>query len=143
MAKHEDLKPTSRTLVMDILKSLGMDVSKWADMKGGAAKAASNPKYCYNWSFLQPGEFVVVCLWHSGLKQTSGKIRCEHVRGRWLAKRTEPGTGTTNKRSNDFDRHLWLAYSEQLPLRVIIVDDTSTSPKATLPQGFSTTRRGR
>jgi hypothetical protein len=128
MTAPKDLKPAQKLLVMDILKSLGMDVSKWAETKGGAARAASNPKYCYNWSFLQPGEFVVVCLWHPGLKQKGGRLCYELSRNHWRSKRTEPGTGSTNKRANDLDRHLWLAYSEQLPLRVIIVEGTQRDP---------------
>jgi 5-methylcytosine-specific restriction enzyme A len=74
MTTREDLRPTQKPLVMNILKSLGMDVSKWAVMKGGAARAASNPKYCYNWSFRQPGEFFVVCLWYKGLKQKGSQF---------------------------------------------------------------------
>jgi 5-methylcytosine-specific restriction protein A len=135
MTTSEDLRPTSKLLVMDILKSLGMDVTKWADMKGGAARASSNPKYCYNWSFLQPAEFVVVCLWHAGLKYKSSKLYYELTRSQWRAKRTEPGTGSINKRANDLDRHLWLAYSEQLPLRVIFVEGTQKN--ASMPESKS------
>jgi hypothetical protein len=89
MTTPNELKPTSKLLVMDILKSLGMDVSKWANMKGRAARAASNPKYCYNWSFSQLGEFVVVCLWHDGLKQKDGKLYYQLDRSRWRAKSTD------------------------------------------------------
>ncbi|MCP3386339.1 hypothetical protein NLM31_38755 [Bradyrhizobium sp. CCGUVB4N] len=121
MTSRADLKPHARLLVMDILRSLGMDVSHWANMKGGAARAASNPKYCYNWSFLQPGEFVVACLWHENLKERDGKIYYEVTRGKWTRPRTEPGTGSVNKRANDFDQHLWVAFSEALPLRIIFV----------------------
>ena len=128
MTTKEDLRPTNRLLVMDLLQSLGMDVSKWGDMKGGAQRAASNPKYCYNWSFLQPGEFVAVCLWHPGLKSKDGEFTYEITRSTWTAGRTEPGTGSINKRANDLDRHLWLAFSEQLPLRVIFVEGTQSDP---------------
>lgn len=122
MTTRADLKPQKRLLVMHILQSLGMDVSKWADMKGGAARAASNPKYCYNWSFVQPGEFIVACLWHESLKQRGDKLCYEISRGKRAKPRTEPGTGSLNKRANDFDRNLWLAYSEALPLRIVFVD---------------------
>jgi 5-methylcytosine-specific restriction enzyme A len=130
MTTPKDLKPTQKLLVIDILKSLGMDVSKWAETKGGPSRAASNPKYCYNWSFLQPGEFVVACLWYPGLKQKGNRLYFELSRNNWRSNRTEPGTGSTNKRANDFDRHLWLAYSEQLPLRVIIVQGMQRDPTA-------------
>ena len=74
MGLIEDLKPTEKPRVMDLLHNIGVDVSMWADMKGGARKAASNPKYCYNWSYEQPGEFVAVCLWYPGLKIEGGKV---------------------------------------------------------------------
>lgn len=141
MITPKDIKPTQKMLVIDILKSLGMDVSKWSNVKGGAARAASNPKYCYNWSFVQPGEFVVVCLWYPGLKQTSGRLYYELSRNFWRSKRTEPGTGSTNKRANDLDRHLWLAYSEQLPLRVIIVEGSQRDPTAAKAKASSVSAR--
>ena len=122
MTTRQDLRPTRKPLVMDILASLGMDVSKWAEMKGGAIRAASNPKYCYNWSFRQPGEFFVVCLWYAGLKQGGGKLFFEVRNTGTKTRRTEPGSSTWNRRADDFDQSLWLAYSHQLPLRVIIVE---------------------
>lgn len=136
MAAPKDIKPPGKLLVMDILRSLGMDVSKWADFKGGARRAASNPKYCYNWSFLQPGEFVVVCLWYPGLKQKDGKLHYEIHSDQWRRKRTEPGTGSINKRANDLDRHLWLAYCEQLPVRVIIVEAQKETPSKVAGRGL-------
>jgi hypothetical protein len=60
MGAIEDLQPTQRLLVMNLLEEAGVDVSAWANGKGGVRKAASNPKYCYNWSFEQPGELVVL-----------------------------------------------------------------------------------
>ena len=48
MGAIEELQPTERLLVMNLLDQAGVDVSAWALGKGGARKAASNPKYCYN-----------------------------------------------------------------------------------------------
>jgi len=45
--KVEDLKPKERLRVMDLVSEAGIDVSDWANFKGGEGKAASNPKYCY------------------------------------------------------------------------------------------------
>jgi 5-methylcytosine-specific restriction protein A len=47
---------------------------------------------------------------------------------------TEPGTGSINKRANDLDKHLWRAYSEQLPLRVIFVEGSQSVSSATTPK---------
>jgi hypothetical protein len=70
----DDLKPKRRLLVMNLLEEAGVDVSPWYKIKGAASKAASNPKYCYNWSFEQPGEVIVVCLWHAGIKSDGPDI---------------------------------------------------------------------
>jgi 5-methylcytosine-specific restriction protein A len=59
MSILQDLRPTKKSLVMDLLKEAGCDVRAWADYGG---PPAANPKYCYNWSFEQPGEFVVLCI---------------------------------------------------------------------------------
>jgi 5-methylcytosine-specific restriction protein A len=99
VTNRDDLRPKEKLLVMDILESMGMDVSKWADMKGGARRAASNPKYCYNWSFHQPGEFIVVCFWYDGLQQKGSRLLYELKRSLKGPKRTEPGTGSDNKKS--------------------------------------------
>jgi hypothetical protein len=43
MGAIEELQPTERLLVMNLLDQAGVDVSAWALGKGGARKAASNP----------------------------------------------------------------------------------------------------
>jgi 5-methylcytosine-specific restriction protein A len=134
MTELSDLKPTSKPLVMDLLKDVGVDVSQWAKMKGGAAKAASNPKYCYNWSFEQPGEVVAVCLWYPGLKKEGGKIVHRlHPKSRGSI-RPEPGGGSWNRRAADLDKHISLAFSQQLPIRVIVVEGEQRNPSDPKPK---------
>ncbi len=134
MGLIEDLKPTEKPRVMDLLHNIGVDVSMWADMKGGARKAASNPKYCYNWSYEQPGEFVAVCLWYPGLKIEGGKVVYRlHPKSRG-SRRPEPGGSTWNKRAADMDQSIGKAYSEQLPIRVIVVEGQQRNPKDPKPK---------
>jgi 5-methylcytosine-specific restriction protein A len=124
MTTREELKPTKKFLIIDLLKSLGMDVSAWAKFKGGSARAASNPKFCYNWSFIQPGEFVVMCLWYRRLRNKKQRLYYEIKHSEWRRDRAEPGTRSINKRANDLDRHIWEAYSQLLPIRVIFVNES-------------------
>lgn len=122
MGVIEDLRPTDKLLVMNLLEVAGVDVSAWADGKGGARKAASNPKYCYNWSFEQPGEAVVLCLWHNGLTTERGKA-VYRLNPKYRGAITRPpGVKNWNPRSGEINRMIRLAYSEQLPIRVIFVD---------------------
>jgi hypothetical protein len=59
MSVTEDLKPTSKKLIMDLLDEAGFYVGDWGNYRG--QHATSNPK-SYNWSFEQPGEKIALCL---------------------------------------------------------------------------------
>lgn len=54
-----ELIPLKPLRVMDLVREAGVDVDDWKNFKKGPQHAASNPKYCYRWSFLQPGRVVV------------------------------------------------------------------------------------
>jgi 5-methylcytosine-specific restriction enzyme A len=108
---------------MDILDQLGIDVSDWGDYKGGAAKAAANPKYCYEWSFEKPGEFVVLNLWHSSLQDRDGVITLSDNFGRDArAYAREKGRANWKRRAERVDQAVRKAAQEGLPVRVIICD---------------------
>ncbi len=130
MFKILDLKPKSKPLVMDLLDQAGMDVSHWSENFKGKSPAA-NPNYCYNWSFEQPGEFIVACLWYDNLSPHKGtaayRLRPRSRRSR----RKEPGANVWNRRADDFNKHLRLAYEEQLPVIAIIGDGTQRNPADT------------
>ncbi|BDN87800.1 hypothetical protein [Aeromonas caviae] len=67
--KVEDLKPKERLRVMDLVSEAGIDVSDWANFKGGEGKAASNPKYCYEWSYENTNKSIIVLnLWYEDIK---------------------------------------------------------------------------
>jgi 5-methylcytosine-specific restriction enzyme A len=120
MSVIDELKPIQKFLVMDLLNEAGVDVSLWKDYKG--ARPAANPKYCYNWSFEQPGEVVVVCLWHRSLKQERGNVVYHRKPRAFASIRKAPGSSVWNRRDADFGKNLELAYRQQLPIRVIVVE---------------------
>ena len=60
MPTLSELKPEEKMLVMDAVSAAGIDVSDWANYEGGEHKAAANPKYCYEWSFVEPNKFIVL-----------------------------------------------------------------------------------
>lgn len=116
MSTLDELVPKQKLRVMDLLREAGVDVSHWKDYKG--KNPATNPKYCYNWSFEQPGEKVVVCLWHPSLREEKGRIV--------FSRKMEPdrvGPGETNwkHRETEFSTRLELAYRQQLPVNVIVL----------------------
>jgi hypothetical protein len=73
MTKAE-IKPMEHHRIYDLVKKVGVDVSSWVKVKGGKANAPRNPKYCYEWSFLEPGKTVVLNLWHSDLQEDGDLI---------------------------------------------------------------------
>jgi len=132
MSALDQLKPAKKLLVMDLLKKAGADVSKWQNYKGKSP--AANPKYCYNWSFEQPGEFVAVCLWFPSFKSHGNNVFYPVNPKSREARRTEPGSGVWNRRAAAFDQHMRLAYSQQLPVRVIVVEGKQRNPADLKPK---------
>jgi 5-methylcytosine-specific restriction enzyme A len=120
MTALTQLKPTQKHLVMDLVEEAGVDVSDWKNYDGDVP--SSNPKYCYNWSFLTPGEFIVVCLWFVDFEIDGDAIIHSHnIRlrdGRMGGK----GAANWKRRAEEFDENIQTAYRAGLPVRVIICD---------------------
>ena len=74
MSGLSSLKPSKRQRVYDLVQDTGVDVSDWSNMKGGERKAAANPKYCYEWSFIQPSDVIVVNFWYEEIQEQQGLI---------------------------------------------------------------------
>jgi 5-methylcytosine-specific restriction enzyme A len=123
MALLSELRPTQKQLVMDLVETAGVDVSDWANFKGGRKRAASNPKYCYEWSFVVPGKLVVLNLWHASMKERGGKI-FEELNLRESAERYghAPRKPAWERRAHNFDLALQAAVRERLPIWVVICD---------------------
>src|SRR3546814_20214792 len=98
MSVLDSLLPTERSRIYDMVRDAGIDVSDWEVSKGRAKSAASNPKYCYNWSFLEPGKVVVLNLWHSDMEDRDGTVIYQR-KARDIARKGKgvPVTRTHNK----------------------------------------------
>lgn len=116
----DQLKPTRKINVIDLLDQAGVDTSDWKNFDGD--HPSQNPKYCYNWSFEQPGEFIVVCLWLEDIRPSANTlVHDENIRlrdGRLGGK----GASVWKRRAREFDSHIRLAYRLALPVRVIVLD---------------------
>jgi 5-methylcytosine-specific restriction enzyme A len=114
------LKPTEKLVVMDLLGEAGIDVGDWKNYDGNIP--SRNPRYCYNWSFEKPNEFIVVCLWFGDI-QVDGDTLLHNHNIRLRDGRTG-GKGAANwkRRSEAFDEHIQAAYRAGLPVRVIVLD---------------------
>ncbi|MDI1301186.1 MAG: HNH endonuclease signature motif containing protein [bacterium] len=122
MSIIESLRPFERNRIYDMVYAAGVDVSDWDNSKKGKVKnPAANPKYCYNWSFVEPGKVVVLNLWHDDLKEQDGDVTDE-----WNAREiAERGRSSVTKaRAMAMDHAIQLAFKEKLPIRVVLCEGT-------------------
>lgn len=97
---------------MDLVGETGIDVSEWERSKRGA----SNPKYCYEWSFAQAGKVVVLCLWFEHLEDKHGAIWSRPTPLRELL-HLEPIQVARAKR---FVEAIQMSQREGVPIRAIV-----------------------
>lgn len=116
------IEPITHRRVMDLVQEAGVSVDDWINFKKGPnkARAASNPKYCYDWAFVEIGKVVVLNLWFDSM-QTKGDVITQLVNPRKFG--DEVGkikSATWAKRATRMDLAIQQAYREKLPVRVIV-----------------------
>lgn len=140
----DDLRPTARHSVMDLVAQAGIDVSRWAfkrDPKDSArtlpvAEPRANPKYCYEWVFGDEAEGYVLCVWHESLRVVDlaiGPAICleENIRelalslDRIALDRTRDSAERNRardqaRRARAFDGALQRAFRKRMSVRLII-----------------------
>ena len=116
-----ELTPVRIQRVIDLVADAGIDVGPWAEIKGGPKKAAANPRYCYEWSFVKPGEVVVLNLWYSNLRKADGVVFQElNFRDIEEKYRGRGGNNIIAQRARRMDEAIKAAARDHLPVRVII-----------------------
>jgi hypothetical protein len=122
MSILDEIKPVKQLRIMDLVRAAGVDVSDWANSKSGTR----NPKYCYEWSFVEAGKLIVLNLWHESMYIKNGSIE-QIIResNEYLEK--HPTCRVRWQRMKDA---ISLAYQSGLPVRVIVLDHKDRkSPK--------------
>ena len=77
-----------------------------------------NPKYCYEWSFVEPGKVVVLNLWHHLMTEgPNGAITLDTNMRQFASQR--PGPGHT--RALSMDTAIQTAIRDDLPIRVVVL----------------------
>ena len=137
-----EITPTQFLRIMDMVRDAGVDVSDWGNFKGGLSRAASNPKYCYEWSFVEPGKVVVINLWLESMRTLDGTLVQEHNL-RKEAGRYEllPGKSVWAKRARTMDEAIQTAVREGLPIRVVVCDGERRNSDETSAKASSVQRR--
>jgi 5-methylcytosine-specific restriction protein A len=125
------IAPRRRELVYELVAAAGLNVTDWANYKKGAKSAASNPKYCYEWSFVEDERLVVLNLWHANMVEVDGVVQdtinmreYAHsiVRLRDNPLRRSEAKAVWEKRALKMDRAIQLASRKNLPVRVIVCE---------------------
>jgi 5-methylcytosine-specific restriction protein A len=130
---YNSLWPKQKDSIHSILRNLGHDLSDWNNIKGGAAKAPVNPKYCYNWSFENPGKAVAVCLWYAEITHNETSILQENNLRREPVSDSIVSKNVWKRRARAVDKDIQTAYLNQLPIDAILLSGTRrdrTDPSA-------------
>lgn len=118
MTSLSQIAPKEKLRLMDLAEAAGVDVSDWANFQGGKTYAARNPKYCYEWCFVEDGKVVVLNIWHHALKENSEGITTNDFSMREFAsQRPEP----ERTRGLKMDSAIQTAIKDKLPIRVILL----------------------
>jgi 5-methylcytosine-specific restriction protein A len=123
MSALSELVPKHQHLIIDLAREAGVDVSDWSNFKGGKGKAASNPKYCYEWSFVEPKKVVVLNLWYASMEERDGAI-VQDFNMREVAREYGqiPGKAVWGKRALKMDIAIQEAVRNSLPVRVVVLE---------------------
>ena len=127
MTITDSLKPHENQRVMDLVAAAGVDVQLWAvSSKGPVETPASNPAYCYEWAFIQPGRVVVLNVWYAEIREKDGEVwsqlnprtwaeKCKHSEALLPSERS-----AISKRATRMDDAIALASREGLTVRLIV-----------------------
>lgn len=128
MSKLANIRPQLRNQVFDLVEQAGFDVSDWIESSNDPRGPKANPKYCYEWSFIEPGRLIILNLWHSGMIEEDGRIVTrDNFRADAEYHRTVGHKPSWAKRAQRLDDALQTALRDNLPVRVILIDGVRRS----------------
>lgn len=111
-----EMKPRERLLVIDLAREAGIDVSDWSNYSGSPA---ANPRYCYEWAFIRPGEVLVLNLWYDLMLEVNDVIE---QRFNLRSLRNQERINIRRQRFVRMEDAIRTAYQYQMPVRVIVLD---------------------
>lgn len=123
-----DLKPIQRHHVFDLVDQAGFDVGDWIASSNDPRGPKANPKYCYEWSFIEPDRLIILNLWHPAMVEEAGRIVIrDNFRSEAEFHRTINRKPSWAKRAQKLDDALQTALKDNLPVRVIVIDGVRRS----------------
>ena len=109
--------------MFDLAEEAGFDVTDWRSSSNDARGPKANPKYCYEWSYVEPGKLVILNLWHPSMVEEEGRIiqranfRADAAFHRTVSRKVEWA-----RRAQRLDDALQTALRDNLPIRVVLLD---------------------
>lgn len=111
----EHLRPQRLDRVKDSVLKAGIEISDWI--------SPTNPKYCYNWSFIDEAKgLVVLNLWHINTFDVGGRFFQRINERKAAAELGRAGKNSQERRAKTLDLALQFAARNSLPIRVIVCD---------------------
>lgn len=146
----EQLRPTTKTNVIELLRHVGHDVSHWSFRADGSPVKvpAANGAYCYDWAFGYEREGLVLCVWHRSLQALSERLEYrENLRklGEELSAIASTSASPSSDRNRArkqasrayrFDSLVRQAYERVLPV-ALIINEGSIADREKLGEGAS------
>jgi len=121
MSELSKLQPKERARIMDLVEAAGVNVEDWSNYKGGGWNPGANPKYCYEWSFVEPKKVVVLNLWHAHMEERDGSIVQDlNLRSDAQKYAAVPGKQLWERRALKMDNAIQAAIVGNLPIRIVI-----------------------
>ena len=124
MKLKETIKPTVSRRIVDLIAEAGVDVTDWAESTKG--NPASNPKYAYEWAFVDR-DIVVLTLWYEDVTEIDGSLYYDLNLREWSEK-VRNSNGRYPPRAKKLDAAISYAYEKSLPVRAIILDGQRRNP---------------
>ena len=113
-----ELLPTENLRIYDLVEKAGVNVNNWGNFKGGKGKASTNPKFCYDWAFVEEGKVVALCLWLDDMKSEGDSI-FQNSNHRAFSN-TPNLSPVVIRRARRMDDAIRYAFQHSLPVRVIV-----------------------
>ena len=118
MIKLEDLRPTEKQLVIEVVEAAGISTADW--------KTKTDPSKRSNWSFGGNKQPAILFIWHNHLQvNEKGWIYYQDNSKTWAIKKERehgPGPKLQARRAHEFHSLINRAYFANQPVRVAILD---------------------
>lgn len=123
MVQLSDLKPRSKQLMFDLAEEAGYDMTDWLVSSNDPRGPKANPKYCYEWAYVQPDKLIILNLWHVSMVEEDGRIiQRANFRSDAEFHRTVSGKAEWARRAQRLDEAIQTALRNNLPVRVVLLD---------------------